>query len=132
MKRTHMMQGNSKHTLVILLAAITVGIISACATTPAPAKTISYQCDRGTNLNVTFTEQGFTTVRGGRNSIPRYEIKNVAANITLADGTSITLAAQEVASGFMYSNGKYSLRGKGDEAMWSVGRMLAEQCLAKS
>lgn len=126
-----MIQSKKKHIFIILFTTITAGSIGACATKPVLAKNIDYQCDRGTNLSVTFTEKGFTTVRGGKNSMPKYEIKNVAADVTLADGTLITLPVQKVASGFMYSNGKYSLRGKGDEAMWSVGRMLAEQCAVK-
>lgn len=114
-----------------VLICLVSGVMASCTTTPKPAKNIHYECDRGTHLNVTFVEKGATTVRGGRNSIPRYEIKNVAANVTLADDIIITLPVQKVASGFMYSNGKYSLRGEGDEAMWSVGRMLAEHCVIK-
>ncbi|MES2636738.1 MAG: MliC family protein, partial [Pseudomonadota bacterium] len=104
-----------------LFAAFTAATLGACATKPAIANKINYQCDRGSVFSVTFVEKGITTVRGGRSSIPRYEVKNVAANITLADDTLITLPAQTTASGFMYSNGKYTFRGKGDEAMWSVG-----------
>ncbi len=128
MKRTHMMQDKKKHILVVLFAIITVG---ACATKPAPVKTVDYQCDRGTSLSVTFTDRDFTKERADRNTAHQDKVKDFVANVTLADGTLITLPAQIVASGFMYSNGKYSLRGKGNEAMWSVGRMLAEQCLAK-
>jgi membrane-bound inhibitor of C-type lysozyme len=113
---------------VVISACITTCFIGACATLPADAKSVHYQCDRGTELSVTFTKKGFTTMRGGKNAIRIYEEKNVAANITLADGTLITLPVQKVASGFMYSNGKYTFRGKGDEAMWSVGRMAAERC----
>jgi len=116
----------------LTFVCITAGIISACATTPKAIKTTHYTCDRGTNFSVTYTEKGISTVRGGRNSMPRYEIRNVAANITLADGTLITLPVQKTPSGFMYSNGKHTFRGEGNEAMWSVGRMLAERCEIKS
>jgi len=116
---------------LLSLICVTAGIISACATTPKVTKTMHYACDRGTNFSVTYTEKGISTVRGGRNSMPRYEIRNVAANITLADGTLITLPVQKTASGFMYSNGKHTFRGEGNEAMWSVGRMLAERCEVK-
>lgn len=126
------MMQHKKTIFVILLIAVTASFISACTTKPIEKKPRYYACDRGTNFNVTYTEKGFTTVRGGRNSMPKYEIKNVAANITLADGTFITLPVQETASGYMYSNGKHTFRGEGNEAMWSVGRMLAEQCEVKS
>lgn len=115
----------------ILLTTIAVGVIGACSTKPTVVKNIHYECDRGSSLNVTFTEKGVTTVHGGRNSMPKYEVKKVAANVTLSDNTLITLPMQKAASGFMYSNGKFTLRGKGDEAMWSVGRMLAEHCEVK-
>jgi len=126
------MQRKKIRIFALSLICVTAGIISACATTPKAIKTTHYACDRGTNFSVTYTEKGISTVRGGRNSMPRYEIKNVAANITLADGTLITLLVQKTASGFMYSNGKHTFRGEGNEAMWSVGRMLAERCEVKS
>jgi len=118
--------------LYTMLVCIAVGLLANCTTTSKVQKNIHYECDRGTHLNVTFIEKGVTTVRGGRNSMPHYEIKNVAAKVTLYDGTAMALPVQKVASGFMYSNGKYSLRGDGNEAMWAVGRMLAERCEAKS
>lgn len=125
------MQGKKISIIFITLACVTAGFISACVTPPKAEKSTHYSCDRGTNISVTYTEKGFTTVRGGRNSIPRYEIKKVAANITLADGTVMTLPVQKTVSGFMYSNGRHTFRGDGNEAMWSVGKMLAERCEIK-
>ena len=120
-----------KKLISIAFICITACLLTNCTTNPKTPKNVHYECDRGSQLNVTFTEKGVTTIRGGRNSMPRYEIKNVAANVTLADGSVIILPVQKVASGFMYSNGKYTLRGEGDEAMWAVGRMLAERCKAQ-
>ncbi len=117
--------------VAIIFTCITSCFIGACATSPADAKMVHYECDRGTELAVTFIEKDFTTMRGGRNSMHRDEIKKVAANITLEDGTLIILPIQKVASGFMYSNGRYTLRGKNEEAMWSVGKMVAEHCVMK-
>lgn len=126
-----MMQYTNRPFSVILLSAVTLCIFSGCATQPEAVKPLHFQCDRGTNFSVVFVEKGVTTTRGGRGSIPRYEIKNVAATVTLADGTQLDLPAQKAASGFMYSNGQYTLRGKGNEATWAVGRMLAEYCVLK-
>lgn len=117
--------------IAITFAGIATCFIGACATLPADTKGVHYACDRGTELAVRFTEKGFTTMRGGRNSMHRYEVKKVAANISLVDGTLIILPVQKVASGFMYSNGRYTLRGKNNEAMWSVGKMAAELCVIK-
>lgn len=120
-----------RNVLLIVSIGIATSIIGACMTSPKIAKPTHYVCDRGTGFSVTYTEKGFTTVRGGRNSMPKYELKNVAANITLSDGTLITLPVQKTSSGFMFSNGRHTFRGEGNEAMWSVGRMLAERCEVK-
>ncbi len=122
------MQSKTKHCCLILLA---IAAFSACTTKPELKKIVHYQCERGSAFSVTFIEKGVTTVRGGRNSMPRYAVKKVAANVTLADGTLVTLPAQKVSSGFMYSNGQYTLRGNDDQAMWSVGKLLAELCEIK-
>jgi membrane-bound inhibitor of C-type lysozyme len=129
--KNHIMPTEIIKIIAIIFTCITSCFIGACATSPADAKMVHYECDRGTELVVTFIEKGFTTMRGGRNSMHRYEVKKVAANITLEDGTLVTLPIQKVASGFMYSNGRYILRGKNDEAMWSVGKMAAEHCVIK-
>lgn len=125
------MQSKKVNILVLSLTCVISVMIGACVTSPKIAKPTHYVCDRGTGFSVTYTEKGFTTVRGGRNSMPKYELKNVAANITLSDGTLITLPVQKTSSGFMFSNGRHTFRGEGNEAMWSVGRMLAERCEVK-
>jgi len=111
-----------------LFTCLSTIMLIGCSTIPAKAKMVSYQCERGTNLSVTFIEKGFTTVRGGRNSMPRYEVRNIAADILLADGTLIYLPVKRVESGFMYSNGRHTFSGKNNEAMWSVGKMVVERC----
>jgi membrane-bound inhibitor of C-type lysozyme len=116
--------------VAILFTCIISCFIGACATSPVDA-IVHYECDRGTELAVTFIEKGFTTMRGGRNSMHRYEVKKVAVNVSMEDGSLITLPIHKVASGFMFSNGRYTLRGKNDEAMWSVGKMAAEHCVIK-
>ena len=112
---------------ILIFVFLSVGLLGACASTPE-AKNIAYTCDRGTNFIVNYTKKGFTTMRNGKNGIHRYEVKNIAANITLADGTILSLPVQKIASGFMFSNGKYTFSGKDNKASWAVGKMLAEQC----
>ena len=112
---------------ILIFVFLSVGLLGACASTPE-AKNIAYTCDRGTNFIVNYTKKGFTTMRNGKNGIHRYEVKNVAANITLADGTILSLPVQKIASGFKFSNGKYTFSGKDNKASWAVGKMLAEQC----
>ena len=115
------------HNLIFVFICLSAGLLGACVSTPE-AKNIAYTCDRGTNFIVNYTKKGFTTMRNGKNSIHRYEVKNIAANIMLADGTLISLPVQKVASGFKFSNGKYTFSGIDNKASWAVVRMLAEQC----
>lgn len=67
-------------------------------------------------------------MRGGRNSIPRYQQKPVAIEVVLTDGKTLSLPIQIVASGFMYGDQHYALRGKGHEALWFVGDNPGEHC----
>lgn len=115
------------HTLGIYFISALTSLLGACASVPE-VDNIDYACDRGTQFNVVYTKKGVTTMRNGKNGIHRYEIKNIAANITLQDGTLITLPAQKAGSGFAFSNGQYTLSGKDNNASWIVGKMLAERC----
>jgi len=76
---------------------------------------VKYTCSRNTKLSVNFT----STID---------EIEQTVAIINGYGEQSITLPKKTVASGFLYSNGKYTLRGKGDKASWTVGRMAPFQC----
>jgi membrane-bound inhibitor of C-type lysozyme len=52
------------------------------------------------------------------------------AYVTLSDGTRHSLPQQRAASGIWYSSGRYDLRGKGREAMWTVGRKVGVKCVS--
>ena len=80
-----------------------------------PIKNIKYTCNRETQLSV-----NFTSTKG-----------NSDKNIAIINGfgsKAIILPNKTVASGFLYTNGKYSLSGKGKQATWSVGRMAPFNC----
>jgi membrane-bound inhibitor of C-type lysozyme len=72
------------------------------------ASEIKYACDSGTVLTVTFSE--------------------AKAELTLPDGLKVSLPQQQAASGFWYSDGRYELRGKGEELQFAVGRMAPVTC----
>ena len=76
---------------------------------------IKYTCNRGTTLSINFTSTG-------------NESDKRTAIINGFGKQAIILPNKTVASGFLYSNGKYTLRGKGDHATWTVGRMVPFQC----
>jgi membrane-bound inhibitor of C-type lysozyme len=70
----------------------------------------NYGCDDGTGLAVVFDQAAGT------------------ARVKLGDGNEIVLPRAEAGSGFFYTNGKYGLRGKGEEARWEVGRKAPVMC----
>jgi membrane-bound inhibitor of C-type lysozyme len=112
----------------LTLATTTVLLVSSCATTPKANPAVQYQCDRGTELSVVFNHTYVSVVRGGRNSMHRVEKRITGVIVTLADGTQLELTPQRVTIGFSASNGKYTFSGKGNEAIWSVGKMAPEKC----
>ena len=92
----------------ILAGLVSLILFSLTPTFAAHAADIRYSCDNGTALIVAFSE--------------------AAAEITLPDGVKATLPQQVSASGFWYSNGRYELRGKGEEAHFAIGRMTPVNC----
>ena len=78
----------------------------------APTQSLTYTCENGLKLEVTFEESGNARVKAG----------------AMAE---IELTGMPAASGNYFSNGRYSLHTKGmDEALWTVGRMLPLHCTA--
>jgi membrane-bound inhibitor of C-type lysozyme len=78
-------------------------------------KNIKYTCNRNTNLSVNFT----------------YSQNKDEKKMAIINGygsQSIILPNKAIASGFLYTNGKYTLRGKGQQATWTIGRMVPFQC----
>lgn len=51
--------------------------------------------------------------------------------VLMRHGTAIELPQQRSASGFIYSNGPNTLRGKGESLTVEIGRMLPLQCQAR-
>jgi membrane-bound inhibitor of C-type lysozyme len=75
---------------------------------------VRYACDDGTVLAVRFNADGRT------------------ASVELPGQQPLVLLQQPAASGFRYETPQHSLRGKGDEAMWTVGRRAPVRCLVSS
>jgi membrane-bound inhibitor of C-type lysozyme len=87
----------------------------ATNTQKSTTENIEYTCNRDTTLLVNFTATD-------------NEKDN---NIVIINGFGqqpIILPNKVVASGFLYSNGKYSLRGRGKQATWTIGRMAPLRC----
>ncbi len=127
-----------KHPLLIAFLAVSTLVLTACsAIRSAPANNVQaedievvYRCERGSVLTVTFAEQGYTTIHGGKHYKKRYHEKPSVAIVQFGDHQTVTLTQEISGSGFKYSNGRYSLQGKGNEAIWTIGRMADEHCVA--
>ncbi|PZQ60953.1 MAG: hypothetical protein DI570_13340 [Phenylobacterium zucineum] len=94
-----------------LIVALSVAVILAgCASTKSEGRRVTYACDRGPGLAVVYTEG--------------------VARIEASDGVAIVLPQRPAASGTWYENATHSLRGKGDEVTYTIGRMVPMQCKA--
>lgn len=91
-----------------LFPSIGLLALAACATTGEPARTVSYRCDRGPALTI--------------------EYKGDTARIISADGRGVTMPQRETGSGFWYQSATHSIRGKGDELTYTIGRMAPMNC----
>jgi membrane-bound inhibitor of C-type lysozyme len=104
-------------TVLLSLAVVSFslsGLVPAGAADAAGAKPIKakYFCSKGQSLKVVF--------QGGK------------AIVTPKGGKTIALRQGMAADGFLYSKGKYSLRGRGDDATWTTGRGKPLNCTARS
>lgn len=86
--------------------------IAGCSATPPPdaARTVRFSCDNGPPLMVVF--------------------EGSSARVTPEGGETIALPQTPSGSGFEYATPRHSLRGKGDEVIWTVGRMAPIRCKA--
>lgn len=84
---------------------------SAAGLPVTPQTRTSFACDNGETVEVRFfPEQGVAVlVRGGQNT---------------------ELQSEQVGSGFKYSNGQTTIRGKGNEFDLNVGMMATTKCKA--
>lgn len=91
-----------------LSALVPAGAADA-AKKPIKAK---YHCKKGPALKVVF--QGNKAI------------------VTPKGGEPVTLKQAMAADGFLYAKGKYSLRGRGNDATWTVGRAKPLKCTSRS
>lgn len=86
-------------------------VLVGCMPRASAAPTVVYQCEDVVRLSVRFESD--------------------QARVSLPDGAVLSLPQQRAASGFWYSSGLHTLRGKGDEAEWTVGRRMPMACRAQ-
>lgn len=99
-----------KH-LAWLAAGCGMALLAGCMPRATAVPSVVYQCEDAVRLSVRFEAD--------------------KALVSLPDGAVLSLAQQPAASGFWYSSGLHTLRGKGDEAQWTVGRRMPMDCRAQ-
>ncbi|MGJ8620013.1 MAG: MliC family protein [Methylophilaceae bacterium] len=124
------MQNQQTTRLMIALLGVSILALTACSSSQVTKKQLVYQCERGSVLDVTIVERVYPTSLKGRHSKMRHLTHATAAIVNINGEQIVTLPMAEIASGFKYSNGRYTLHGKGNEAIWTVGKMVDEQCVA--
>lgn len=100
-------------TVLLSLAVASFGLGGLVAADAAAAKSIKakYYCNKGQSLKVVF--QGNKAI------------------VTPKGANTVTLKQGMAADGFYYVKGKYSLRGRGDEATWTTGWGKPFSCHAR-
>ncbi|MEO6169948.1 MAG: MliC family protein [Lysobacter sp.] len=101
----------------ILVAALAAIAGAGCVTTVPPTggsavREVAFGCDNNESMTVRFVTS-----------------REVA--ILMRNGESFELKQQPAASGFLYSNGPNTIRGKGDALTVEIGRMMPIQCKAR-
>jgi len=98
-------------TLSLLVATLLCAACTAApnADTPGDVIRAPYQCDNGESIEVRY-----------------FPAQGVA--VLVRHDKPLELQQQRTASGFHYSNGPYSIRGKGSALTLEVGRMAPIQC----
>ena len=90
-----------------MAAALLCAALAGCATI-GPVRRVVYVCEGGTSLDVLYTGE--------------------TARLMSTTGRPIVLKQRETASGFWYESPTHSLRGKGEEVTYTVGRMAPIKC----
>jgi membrane-bound inhibitor of C-type lysozyme len=98
---------------IVLITLIAAAAAAGCAgrsreTVPAELP-VHFTCTNGDALDVTF--------------VPARRVA-----VLIRNDKPVDLAQQPAASGFVYSNGPNTIRGKGDELIVEIGRMVPLQC----
>lgn len=95
---------------IVLLAVLLTGCAGARKGDDVPQELpVRFICTNGEAIDVRF-----------------YPARRVA--LLIRNETSVELTQQPAASGFVYSNGPNTIRGKGDDLRVEIGRMVPLEC----
>lgn len=98
----------------VVLGLVGVLALAACASkepaAPGGERRVTYSCELGSDITVVYSP-GQARIEG-------------------ANGGGMVLPQKPSGSGFWYESPTHSLRGKGDEVSYTVGRMVPMTCRA--
>src|SRR5690606_40394133 len=99
-----------------IAAALAVALAAGCTTAPGPEEApddllVDFTCTNGETLSVRF-------------------LRDPDVAILMRHGDEIELPQQRSGSGFIYSNGPNTIRGKGDDLTLEIGRTVPFHCTA--
>ncbi|MEP4890734.1 MAG: MliC family protein [Aliiglaciecola sp.] len=98
------------------------GVIVLSFVVLAGCSTITNEANASADYDV-----AFTCMNGENLRVRFYTDQEVAVLVRNSD--EITLSQRKSASGFIYSNGPNTIRGKGDNLTVEIGRMMPIQCV---
>lgn len=94
----------------LIVAAATVLTLTGCnQKVGGPGASTYYDCGNGTRLKVDYVDAGSVMVQ-------------------MNDNPPVTIPADKSASGAKYTSPTHQFWNKGEEAMWTVGRMMPMAC----
>ena len=101
----------------LLAGAVVVATAVGCTPTVSRDSShgdreVAYDCDNGQSVSVRF-----------------FPARGVAALVR--NGETIELQQRPTGSGFMYTTGQNTIRGKGNELTLQIGRMVPIQCTTR-
>lgn len=102
-----------------LIAAATVAYLAAACDAGPPSD----------DASTTVREVAFTCTNGPDLSVRFFPDQEIA--VLVRNGETVELQQQPSASGFIYSSGPTTIRGKGEDLTVEIGRMVPLQCQAR-
>jgi len=94
---------------IFVVLAGTVALAACNQSVGGPGASTYYDCGNGTRLKVDYVDAGSVMVQ-------------------MNDNPPVTIPADPSASGAKYMSPTHQFWNKGDEAMWTVGRMMPMTC----
>ena len=99
----------------ILDISLIVALLAGCSATPPPdaataERRVQFACTNGEHIEMRFLAHG--------------------VGVLVRNGKPLELQQHPAASGFLYSDGPNTVRGKGDELTVEIGRMVPLTCKA--